>query len=59
MVMDACHYVAELFRVWGTREAASRIGWTRCVSPPLPACLLFRPLHPGFVRPNNSHTRRL
>lgn len=46
---------AKLFRVWGTREVAGRIGWTRCViSAPLPVWLLFRPVHPGFMSLNQA-----
>ncbi|KAK5887765.1 hypothetical protein CesoFtcFv8_016337 [Champsocephalus esox] len=48
--MDACHHAAKLFRVWGTREPAGRIGWTQSViGPPPHAWLLFRPVHPGFL----------
>lgn len=37
--MDACHRAAELFKVWGTGEAAGRIKLTRCVTcTPLSAC---------------------
>ena len=61
MVMDACHRAAELFRVWGTREAAGRIGWTRCViGAPLAAWLLFRPVQPRLreLKPG-GHMRSL
>lgn len=55
--MDACHLAAELFRVWGTREAAGRIGWTRCViGAPLAAWLLFRASNPGSVSLNPAAT---
>lgn len=43
VVMDACHHVAELFSVCGTREVADGIGWSRCVISPL----LFRPVKPA------------
>lgn len=45
MVMDACHHVAELFRVEATGEVAGRIGWTRCVISP--ASVRMAPLSPG------------
>lgn len=50
VVMDACHHAAKLFTVWGTREVAGRIGWTRCViTPPLPH------LAPLSARPPRLH----